>query len=116
MSTLPRKRSWRTACKKAGVPARLLHDLRGPAVQNRERTGVSRSVAMKMTGHKTESVSRRSAVVSEGDVREAELKLAASRKPSRPRARTAVAPARLWISRTSLPWPRRRASPAPGPA
>jgi hypothetical protein len=64
-------KSWRTACKNAGVPGRLLHDLRRTAVRNLERATVSRSVAMKMTGHKTESVYRRYAIVSEGDLREA---------------------------------------------
>ncbi len=72
-------KSWRTACKNAGVPGRLLHDLRRTAVRNLERASVSRSVAMKMTGHKTESVYRRYAIVSEGDLGEAGLKLAASR-------------------------------------
>ena len=33
-----------------------------------ERAGVSRSVAMQLTGHKTESVYRRYAIVSEGDL------------------------------------------------
>ena len=33
-----------------------------------ERAGVSRSVAMQLTGHKTESVYRRYALVSEGDL------------------------------------------------
>jgi integrase len=77
-------RSWRTACKNAGVPGRLLHDLRRTAVRNLERASVSRSVAMKMTGHKTESVYRRYAIVSEGDLREAGLKLAASRPAGDP--------------------------------
>jgi integrase len=70
--------SWRTACRDAGVPGRIMHDLRRTAVRNLERAGVSRSVAMKMTGHKTESVYRRYAIVSEVDLREAGAKLAAS--------------------------------------
>jgi hypothetical protein len=38
---------------------------------------VSRSVAMKLTGHKTEAVYRRYAIVSEADLREGVAKLAA---------------------------------------
>jgi integrase len=67
--------SWRAACRAAGVPGRIFHDLRRTAVRNLERAGVSRSVAMKMTGHKTEAVYRRYAIVSESDLREAAVKL-----------------------------------------
>ena len=52
------RRAWVQACLDAGVPGRILHDLRRTAVQNLERAGVPRSVAMKMVGHKTESVYR----------------------------------------------------------
>ncbi|MBI2215901.1 MAG: site-specific integrase [Candidatus Rokubacteria bacterium] len=69
-------KSWRSACRKAGIPGRLLHDFRRTAVRNLERAGVSRSVAMRMTGHKTESVYRRYAIVTETDLREAGAKLA----------------------------------------
>jgi integrase len=54
------------------------HDLRRSAVRNIERAWVSRSVAMKLTGHKTENVYRRYAIVAENDLREAGVKLAAA--------------------------------------
>ena len=41
------------------------------------RGSTSRSVAMKLTGHKTEAVYRRYAIVAESDLREAGAKLAA---------------------------------------
>ena len=46
-------------------------------MRNLERAGVPRSVAMKLTGHKTESIYRRYAIVSEGDLAEGVAKLAA---------------------------------------
>ena len=64
------RRSWHKACAAAGYPSKIPHDFRRTAVQNFERAGVSRSVAMKITGHKTESIYRRYAIVSEGDLRE----------------------------------------------
>jgi len=76
------RRAWRTACKEAGRPGLLLHDLRRSAVRNLERAGISRSVAMKLTGHKTEAVYRRYAIVAESDLREAGTKLAAALRTS----------------------------------
>jgi integrase len=55
--------AWAEACIAAGVPGRLLHDCRRTAVRNLERAGVSRSVGMSLTGHKTEAVFRRYAIV-----------------------------------------------------
>jgi integrase len=69
------RRAWKTACREAGRPALLLHDLRRSAVRNLERAGISRSVAMKLTGHKTEAVYRRYAIVAESDLRDAGTKL-----------------------------------------
>jgi integrase len=69
--------AWRRACKEAGVPGRIVHDLRRTAVRNLERAGVPRSVAMKLTGHKTESVYRRYAIVCEADLSQAVRRIAA---------------------------------------
>ena len=71
----PRK-AWLRACKAAGLPGLLIHDLRRSAVRNMEAAGVPRSVAMKLTGHKTEAVYRRYAIVSDAELREAAEKLA----------------------------------------
>ena len=92
------KKAWATACIKAGflevvpvgepkpgepvrtrkMPTRLFHDFRRTAVRNLERSSVSRSTAMKLTGHWTESVYRRYAIVAESDLREAGAKLTAA--------------------------------------
>jgi hypothetical protein len=80
------RRSWMTACVKAGLGTeirstdgklikkignRIPHDFRRTAVRNLERAGVSRSDAMKMVGHKTESIYRRYAIADERSMKEA---------------------------------------------
>jgi integrase len=70
------RKAWATACKAAGVAGRTRHDLRRTAVRAMEQRGVPRSVAMKLTGHKTESVYKRYAIVSPGDLQQAARKLA----------------------------------------
>jgi integrase len=74
-------KAWRTACRKASVPGMLTHDFRRTAVRNMERTGVPRSVATKLTGHRTEAVYRRYASVSDADLRAATLRLSAPGMP-----------------------------------
>ena len=69
------RKAWRTACRQAGCPGRIFHDLRRTAVRNLERAGISRSVAMKMVGHKTEEMYRRYAIVSENDLSRAAQQL-----------------------------------------
>lgn len=63
------RRAWKTACRAAGVPERTFHDLRRSAVRNMDRAGVSRHVAMRITGHKSESTYQRYNIVSEADLR-----------------------------------------------
>ncbi|MGH9813306.1 MAG: tyrosine-type recombinase/integrase [Candidatus Acidiferrales bacterium] len=62
------RKAWATACTAAGLAGRIPHDFRRTAVRNLERAGVPRSVAMKLVGHRTESVYRRYAIVSEADL------------------------------------------------
>jgi len=69
--------AWESACRLAGLPGRLPHDLRRTAVRNMERAGVPRSAAMRMIGHRTEAIYRRYAIVNEADLRAGGEKLAA---------------------------------------
>jgi len=89
------RRAWRSACEKAGIPGRIPHDFRRTAVRNLERAGVPRSVAMKIVGHKTESVYRRYAIVSESDLHEAAQKLAALEPSNGTAAHTEAQPRRV---------------------
>jgi integrase len=68
---------WREACQRAGFPGLLVHDLRRSAVRSLERAGVSRSVAMSLTGHRTEAIYRRYAIVDTAAQSEGVAKLAA---------------------------------------
>jgi integrase len=75
--------AWEKACIAAGVPGKIPHDFRRTAVRNLERAGVSRSDAMNMVGHKTESIYRRYAISDEKSLKEAATKLARQHKEDR---------------------------------
>ena len=68
-------KSWTAACKAAGCPGRIPHDLRRTAVRNLVRAGIPQTVAMQMTGHKTDSVFRRYDIVSAIDLKDAARRL-----------------------------------------
>lgn len=65
------KRSWVSACRKAGCPGKLFHDLRRTAVRDMIRAGVPQSVAMRISGHKTAAIFLRYDITSEDDKRAA---------------------------------------------
>jgi integrase len=70
------RKVWTQATHAAGCPGRLRHDFRRTAVRNLERAHVPRSIAMKVTGHRTEAVYRRYAIVSDADLQAASERLA----------------------------------------
>ncbi len=74
------RKSWANACAMAEVPELLFHDLRRTAGRRLEDAGVPRSVAMRITGHKTESMYLRYAGVRNSrDLQEAARKVEAYR-------------------------------------
>jgi integrase len=70
------RKAWRSACRAAGCPGRLFHDFRRTAVRNLERSGVSRSASMALTGHLTAAVFARYAIVDSAVLEEAVAKYA----------------------------------------
>lgn len=84
--------AWRNALNRAArdergvivrphLLGRVFHDFRRSAVRNLERAGVPRSVAMRLTGHRTESVYRRYAIVAAADLRAGVARLARNDEP-----------------------------------
>jgi integrase len=76
-------KGWDRASEDAGLPGLLFHDLRRSAIRNMERAGIPRSVAMRLSGHKTEAVYRRYDIVSEGDLKDAASKMQAFKQEQR---------------------------------
>jgi integrase len=77
------RKSWATACDKAGMPGILVHDLRRSAVRNLDRAGVRRDVARAISGHRTDSLYSRYNITSTEDVRAALAQTEAYREATR---------------------------------
>ena len=71
------RKAWLRACAAINRPGLMVHDLRRSAARNYDRRGISRSVAMKMAGWKTDAIYTRYRIVSDEDLREAAAKLEA---------------------------------------
>ena len=83
--------AWEKACAAAGLKRRP-HDFRRTAVRNLERSGASRSAAMKAVGHQTESIYRRYAIVDSQALKEAGAKLGTFNANEQANARPKVLP------------------------
>jgi integrase len=71
------RETWAKACKAAGVPALLFHDLRRTAARNLRRAGIAEGVIQRIRGWKTRSVFERYAIVTRTDIADAMRKLEA---------------------------------------
>jgi len=74
------RKSWATATKKAKCPGRLLHDLRRTVARRLVAAAVPQVTARAFTGHLTDSVFARYAIVSSADLLAAQTKVSEFRK------------------------------------
>lgn len=86
------RKAWTAACQRAGVAGKIPDDFRRTAVRNLERAGVSRSAAMMMVGHRSESIYRGIALTDEIVLNESAAKLAAFHESEKTRKALPVLP------------------------
>jgi integrase len=68
-------KSWKSACKRAGLDGLLFHDLRRTAVRNLLDAGIDEKTVMLITGHRTRTMIDRYNIRGQKDVLEAGRKL-----------------------------------------
>jgi hypothetical protein len=73
-------RAWANALEQSKIGKKFPHDFMKAAVRNLERVSVPRSVAMKLIGHKTESIYRRYAILAKQDLEDGLKRLASYRE------------------------------------
>jgi integrase len=61
------RKSWKTACDQAKIKGTWVHDLRRSAIRNLMASGVSQSVVMSISGHRTIAVFNRYNIASQAD-------------------------------------------------
>lgn len=84
------RKAWAHACRKAGVPGLIVHDLRRSSIRNMIRAGVDKTIAKKISGHATDAVFDRYNISSDEDLRDAMQKTEeyVSAQPSQPKRPT----------------------------
>lgn len=80
---------WDAARAAAGLPGRLLHDLRRTAARDLIKAGVDRDTAKRILGHETDSIFTRYRIVQGDDLRDAALKLSTYRAGGKKRRKSA---------------------------
>jgi integrase len=75
--------AWSSACKRAGLPELLFHDLRRSGVRVLSRSGVPERVIMSITGHRTREMFDRYNITSEDDLIDAAVRVRAFRESKR---------------------------------
>src|SRR5262245_36705075 len=81
--------AWESARRAAGVPGRLVHDLRRSAARNLIAAGVDEKTAQTVTGHKSRSMFDRYHIVAGADVADAMAKVGSRLKPMSGKAEVA---------------------------
>jgi integrase len=88
------RKAWDSACKEAGRPDLVPHDMRRSAVRNFRKAGIPETVGMALSGHRTNSVFKRYDIIDTEDVQAAVAKVQDYLKQQKETAQAKVVPLR----------------------